>query len=104
MTSPLIGVGEVRHVSLLRRIGRAKSDSNEGITSRCANDELPTSRRLRWERSGWLNAYNGEPDAAIAHFEPANRLDASGPNPNRLTGIDCAHFDAGRYVQAASGP
>jgi adenylate cyclase len=54
-----------------------------------------------WERSGWLNAYKGEPDTAIAHFERANRLDASGASPNRLTGIGCAHFDAGRYEQAA---
>jgi TolB-like protein len=54
-----------------------------------------------WERSGWLNAYKGKPDVAIAHFERANHLDLSRVNPNRLTGIGCAHFDAGRYEQAA---
>jgi TolB-like protein/Tfp pilus assembly protein PilF len=54
-----------------------------------------------WERSGWLNAYKGEPDTAIAHFKRANRLDSFRANPNRLTGIGCAHFDAGRYEQAA---
>ena len=54
-----------------------------------------------WERSGWLNAYKGEPDTAIAHFKRANRLDSFRANANRLTGIGCAHFDAGRYEQAA---
>jgi TolB-like protein/AraC-like DNA-binding protein len=54
-----------------------------------------------WERSGWLNAFKGEPDTAIAHFERANRLDIRGANPNRMIGIGCAHFDAGRYDQAA---
>jgi TolB-like protein/tetratricopeptide (TPR) repeat protein len=53
-----------------------------------------------WERSGWLNAFRGEPDTAIAHFERANSLDARA-NPNRMIGIGCAHFDAGRYEQAA---
>jgi adenylate cyclase len=54
-----------------------------------------------WERSGWLNAFKGEPDTAIAHFERANRLDSLRTNPNRLIGIGCAHFDAGRCEQAA---
>jgi adenylate cyclase len=53
-----------------------------------------------WERSGWLNAFRGEPEIAIADFEQANRLDARA-NPNRMIGIGCAHFDAGRYEQAA---
>jgi len=53
-----------------------------------------------WERSGWLNAFRGEPGTAIAHFEEANRLDGR-TNANRLIGIGCAHFDAGRYEQAA---
>jgi adenylate cyclase len=53
-----------------------------------------------WERSGWLNSFRGEPDTAIAHFEQANRLDTRA-NPNRMIGIGCAHFDAGRYGQAA---
>jgi adenylate cyclase len=53
-----------------------------------------------WERSGWLNAFRGEPGTAIAHFERANHLDAR-VNPIRMIGIGCAHFDAGRYEQAA---
>jgi len=53
-----------------------------------------------WERSGWLNAFSGEPDTAIAHFERADRLDAR-VNPIRTIGIGCAHFDAGRYREAA---
>jgi TolB-like protein/AraC-like DNA-binding protein len=54
-----------------------------------------------WERSAWVRAYLGEPDAAIRHFDQATRLDSRPPNPNRLIGIGCAHFDAGRYEQAA---
>jgi len=54
-----------------------------------------------WERSGWVNAYVGEPDTAIQHFNEATRLDSRPPNASRLIGIGCAHFDAGRYEQAA---
>ena len=54
-----------------------------------------------WERSGWLKAFAGEPEAAIKHFDQATRLDPRPPNANRLIGIGCAHFDAGRYEQAA---
>ena len=54
-----------------------------------------------WERSGWVHAYLGEPDAAIKHFKEAIRLDPRPPNATRLIGIGCAHFDAGRYERAA---
>ena len=54
-----------------------------------------------WERSGWVNAYVGEPNAAIRHFNEAIRLDPRSKNASRLIGIGCAHFDAGRYEQAA---
>jgi adenylate cyclase len=53
-----------------------------------------------WERSGWLNAYNGRPETAIRHFKQAIRLDPSAPNANRLIGIGCAYFDAGHYEEA----
>jgi adenylate cyclase len=54
-----------------------------------------------WERSAWLNAFAGEPDTAIRHFEEAARLEQRPPNPNCMIGIGSAHFDAGRYEQAA---
>jgi TolB-like protein/AraC-like DNA-binding protein/tetratricopeptide (TPR) repeat protein len=54
-----------------------------------------------WERSAWLNAFAGEPETAIRHFNEATRLDRSPPEANRLIGIGCAHFDAGRYEEAA---
>ena len=54
-----------------------------------------------WERSGWVNAYLGEPATAIKHFKEAIRLDPRPPSAARLIGIGCAHFDAGRYRQAA---
>jgi tetratricopeptide (TPR) repeat protein len=36
----------------------------------------------------------------VRHFEQATRLDPRRPNANRLTGLGCAHFDAGRYEEA----
>ena len=54
-----------------------------------------------WDRSGWLKAYLGEPEAAINHFNRATRLNSGPPTAVRLIGIGCAHFDAGRYEQAA---
>jgi adenylate cyclase len=54
-----------------------------------------------WERSGWMNAFAGKPETAIEHFARANRLDSRPPSANRMIGIGCAHFDAGRYDQAA---
>ena len=54
-----------------------------------------------WDRSGWLKAYLGEPEAAINHFNRATRLNSGPPTAVRLIGIGCAHFDAGRYGQAA---
>jgi adenylate cyclase len=54
-----------------------------------------------WERSGWLNAFAGKPETAIRHFSEAARLDRRPPSANCLIGIGCAHFDAGRYEQAA---
>ena len=54
-----------------------------------------------WERSGWLNAFAGKPETAIKHFNEATRLDRRPPSANRLIGIGCAHFDAGRYEEAA---
>ena len=54
-----------------------------------------------WERSGWINAYTGKPETAISHFQQATRLDSNPPNASRLIGIGCAHFDAGRYREAA---
>lgn len=56
-----------------------------------------------WERGGWLNTYRGKPETAIRHFERALRLSpARAPNAHCLIGIGSAHFDAGRYCEAAS--
>jgi AraC-like DNA-binding protein/tetratricopeptide (TPR) repeat protein len=55
-----------------------------------------------WSRSGWIDVYNGDADSAIERFKIA--LDLA-PNDslafNSLVGLGCAHFEAGRYVQAA---
>jgi adenylate cyclase len=63
--------------------------------------ELDPTLVWGWERSGWVNAYSGNAEAAVRHFDQATRLDPRRPNANRLTGLGCAHFDAGRYAEAA---
>jgi TolB-like protein/AraC-like DNA-binding protein/predicted Zn-dependent protease len=63
--------------------------------------ELDPTLVWGWERSGWLNAYSGNAETAVGHFEQATRLDPRRPNANRLSGLGCAHFDAGRYEEAA---
>jgi TolB-like protein/AraC-like DNA-binding protein len=63
--------------------------------------ELDPALVWGWERSGWLNTYAGNAETAIKHFDQATRLDPRRPNANRLTGLGCAHFDAGRYEEAA---
>jgi AraC-like DNA-binding protein/tetratricopeptide (TPR) repeat protein len=55
-----------------------------------------------WSRSGWINVYKGEPEAAIERFKIA--LDLAPYDSlafNSLIGIGCAHFYAGRYREAA---
>jgi tetratricopeptide (TPR) repeat protein len=56
-----------------------------------------------WSRSGWIDVYQGDPEAAIERFKIA--LDLA-PNDqlafNSLVGIGCAHFKAGNYTGAAS--
>ena len=55
-----------------------------------------------WSRSGWLDVYNNDADSAIERFKIA--LDLA-PNDslafNSMVGIGCAHFESGRYTEAA---
>jgi AraC-like DNA-binding protein/Tfp pilus assembly protein PilF/TolB-like protein len=55
-----------------------------------------------WSRSGWLDVYNGDADSGIERFKIA--LDLA-PNDslafNSMVGIGCAHFESGRYPEAA---
>ena len=57
--------------------------------------ELNPSFAVGWLRSGWLRAWSGQADLAIAHFEKSLRL-----NPRRKApasfGIGVAHFFARR--------
>jgi len=63
--------------------------------------QLEPNYAWAWGRSGWLNAYLGRADAAIAHFQRAIRLEPSSPsNANNFVGIAAAHFGAGRYEDA----
>jgi adenylate cyclase len=105
-------------LQLSERAGILDADDPLVLTARCAvhtmAGQLDHARALisrtleldptlvwSWERSGWLNAYSGNAETAVRHFEQATRLDPRPPNANRLTGLGCACFDAGRYEQAA---
>ena len=110
---------ERKHALLLSvRAGILDPDDPLVLTARCAVHTMAghlaharalISRTLEldptliwsWERSGWLNAYSGNAEAAIRDFAQATRLDSRRPNANRLTGLGCAYFDAGRYEEAA---
>ena len=55
-----------------------------------------------WGRSGWIDAYRGDPESAIERFKIS--LDLAPQDPlafNNLVGIGCAHFAAGNYAEAA---
>ncbi len=55
-----------------------------------------------WGRSGWIDAYRGNPESAIERFKIA--LDLAPQDPlafNNLVGIGCAYFAAGNYAEAA---
>jgi AraC-like DNA-binding protein/tetratricopeptide (TPR) repeat protein len=55
-----------------------------------------------WSRRGWIDVYNGDPEAAIDEFKIA--LDLAPQDDlafNNLVGLGCAHFRAGRYLEAA---
>jgi tetratricopeptide (TPR) repeat protein len=55
-----------------------------------------------WERSGWVKTFAGDPETGLAHLGRAIHLDPfSSSNANRFVRLGCAHFDAGRYDQAA---
>ena len=105
-------------LSLSERAGILDPDDPIVLTARCAVHtmagqldhagaliaralNLDPSLVWAWERSGWVNAYSGNGEAAVKHFDQATRLDPRRPNANRLTGLGCAHFDAGRYEEAA---
>jgi adenylate cyclase len=111
---------EERKYALLlsERAGILDPDDPLVLTARCAvhtmAGQLDHARALisrtlaldptliwSWERSGWLNAYSGNAETAIRDFEQATKLDPRRPNANRLTGLGCAYFDAGRYEEAA---
>jgi adenylate cyclase len=56
-----------------------------------------------WHLSGWVRLYLDEPDAAIAHFAQAMRLNPLDPLIFGVqNGTAAAHFLAGRYGEAAS--
>jgi AraC-like DNA-binding protein/TolB-like protein len=54
-----------------------------------------------WARSGWLDLYRGRADSAIERFTIAHELAPHDPLAfNNLVGVGCAHFHAGRYLDA----
>lgn len=108
-----------RSSRLVRRAAVLDDDNPLALTARCAVHmmlgELDVARTLvsralardptctwAWGRSGWLHAYQGEADTAIAHFRRALRLGPASSRANIFVGIGSAHFNAARYAAAAS--
>jgi AraC-like DNA-binding protein len=55
-----------------------------------------------WNRSGWVNIYRGQTAEAIERFQIARSLDPTDPlNFFCSIGIAAAHFEVGRYNEAA---
>ncbi len=55
-----------------------------------------------WSRSGWIDVYRGDSESAIERFNIALDLAPNDPLAfNSFVGIGCAHFNAGRYSDAA---
>ena len=60
------------------------------------------SSAFAWGRSGWVDVYRGNDDAAIERFMIALELAPTDALAfNNLYGIGVAHFNAGRYREAA---
>jgi len=60
------------------------------------------SSAFAWGRSGWIDVYRGHDDAAIERFMIALELAPSDElSFNHLYGIGVAHFNAGRFREAA---
>jgi tetratricopeptide (TPR) repeat protein len=55
-----------------------------------------------WGRSGWIEAYKGNDEAAIEKFTIALELAPTDPLAfNNMVGMGSSHFNAGRYREAA---
>ena len=55
-----------------------------------------------WNRSGWISVYQGQPTEAIERFQIARSISPNDPlNFFCSIGIAAAHFEAGRYEEAA---
>lgn len=55
-----------------------------------------------WSRSGWLDVYNGHAGSAIERFRIALELAPDDSLAfNSMVGLGCAHFEIGRYADAA---
>jgi tetratricopeptide (TPR) repeat protein len=55
-----------------------------------------------WSRQGWIDLYKGDVASAIERFKVA--LDIAPLDSlafNSMVGVGCAHFEAGRYAEAA---
>lgn len=55
-----------------------------------------------WSRQGWIDLYKGDVNSAIERFKVA--LDIAPQDSlafNSIVGVGCAHFEAGRYAEAA---
>lgn len=65
--------------------------------------QLDGSSAWAWSRSGWVDLYKADARSAIERFMIALDLAPNDPLAfNSMVGIGCAHFEAGRYAEAAA--
>jgi AraC-like DNA-binding protein/tetratricopeptide (TPR) repeat protein len=90
--------------TVLAIVGNALSLLNDGTAEQVIAKALAIdgSSAWAWSRSGWIDAYRGNDESAIERFMIALEL---APNDslafNNKYGIGIAHFNAGRYREAA---
>jgi TolB-like protein len=65
--------------------------------------DLNSNLAMAWLFSGWVRAWQGNPDVAIQHVAQAMRLSPQDPQAAMMHGATaCAHFFAGRIAEALS--
>lgn len=80
--------------------GQGDREQSEAIVARAV--AIDPAASLAWGQSAWWKNGRRNTDASIRDFNRAIRLDGTAaPFVDRLAGIGCAHFIAGRYADAA---
>lgn len=101
-----VKLGQDNAVALTRSghaLAHLDGDVDGGIALLDRALALDSNLAAAWFLGGFLRAWNGQPDAAIAHLERAMRLSPLDPEMYRMqAGMAVAHLFAGRFDAASS--